>query len=64
MKKNAVKEALRRGEPQVGTWLTLASLGRSNFLRREARLRAGPGRILRLRSGQVLGGLTPQIWIY
>jgi 4-hydroxy-2-oxoheptanedioate aldolase len=32
MRTNTVKEALRRGEPQVGTWLTLASPFAARFL--------------------------------
>jgi 4-hydroxy-2-oxoheptanedioate aldolase len=34
MKTNTVKEALRRGEPSVGTWLTLASPFAARFLAR------------------------------
>ncbi len=34
MKTNKVKEALRRGEPQVGTWLTLASPFAARFMAR------------------------------
>src|SRR5262245_66267992 len=34
MRNNPVKDALRRGEPQVGTWLTLASPFAARFLAR------------------------------
>ena len=34
MKRNPVKQALREGKPQVGTWLSLGSVVASRFLAR------------------------------